>query len=393
MLRNHGVNLKQLYASEGADATCGKLRDALEAKELKPEDFSLREIAEAFCGHDWVRQLNPRYAGSQLITAQEDAVDLTAFSNITGQIFYNKVMSGYQEADGGLFDQLCTVIPTDLSGEKIPGVTHVVDEEFEVHPGKEFPETGFGEDYQETPATTKRGEMISILKETIFFDRTGLVLRECGTIGKRQATGRLKRLLKVIIGAVNNYKWMGTSYNTYLTVGNWVNKKVSHTITDWTDFEDLELLWADMTDPSTGNPIELGQALQILCTPALKHTVRRILHATEVDYGNTTSATAPVTKGANPLQGWQDPIVSRLLYQLLQSELSFSAANAGGTMIAGDFKQAFWYMQNWPITVIQAPPNNPEEFRRDVVGQWRCSERGVPAVGDPRYVIFSQPQA
>lgn len=393
MLANHGVNLKRLYAAEGAEATCDKLKGALVDGELKPEDFSIREIAEAFCGPDWVKKLHPRYAGSQLVTAAESDVDVTAFSNITGQIVYSKVMQGYQEADGGLFDRLCTVIPTELSGEKIPGVQRVKDEEDIVHPGMPYPETGFGEDYQETPATTKRGEMISILKETIFFDRTGLVLRECGTIGNRQATGRLKRLLKVIIGSINNYKWRGTSYNTYLTTGNWVNKIVSHAIADWTDFEDFELLWADMTDPDTGNPIELAAALDTLCTPALKHTIRRILHTTEVDYGDTTDATKAVSKAPNPLQGWAEPIISRFLYQLLQSELSFSSTNAKGTAICGDFKKAFWYMQNWPITVVQAPPMNPEEFRRDVVGQWRCSEMGVAAVGNPRYVIFSQPQA
>lgn len=393
MLRNHGVNLKQLYASEGAEACCDKLKTALVQGELKAEDFSLREIAEAFCGPDWVKALTPHGSGDQLVTAAEAPVDQTAFSNITGQIVYSKVLAGYNEADGGLFDRLCTVQPTVFDGEKIPGMGGIKDEEFEVPAGKEFPETGFGEDYQETPRTTKRGERISILKETVFFDRTGQVLRQAQGIGKRQATGRLKRLLKVVIGSVNNYKWRGTSYNTFLTSGNWINKVASHTIADYTDFEDLELLWADMTDPDTGNPIDLAPSLDVLVTPRLKHTVRRILNSTEVDFGDNTDATKPVTKGANPLEGWNQPIVSRFLYQLLQSELSFSSSNAGGTLIAGDFKQAFWYMQNWPITVIQAPPNNPAEFERDVVAAWRCSERGVPAVANPRYVIFSQPQA
>lgn len=393
MLRNHGVNLKQLYASEGAEACCDKLKTALVEGELKPEDFSVREIAEAFCGPDWVKSLSPHHSGDQLVTAAEAPVDLTAFSNITGQIVYSKVLEGYKEADQGLFDRLCTVVPTVFDGEKIPGMGGIKDEEFEVPAGKEFPETGFGEDYQETPRTTKRGERISILKETVFFDRTGQVLRQAQGIGSRQATGRLKRLIKVIIGAVNNYKWRGTSYNTYLTAGNWVNKIVSHAFVDYTDFEDLELLWADMVDPDTGNPIDLSPSLDILVTPRLKHTVRRILNSTEIQVGSTTSATVPVQTAANPLEGWNQPIVSRLLYQLLQSELGFSAADAGGTAIAGDFKKAFWYMQNWPITVIQAPPNSPAEFERDVVAAWRCSERGVAAVGNPRYVVFSQPQA
>ena len=393
MLKNHGVNLKQLYASEGATATCDKLRGALIAGELKPEDFSVREIAEAFCGNDWVNKLNPARQGDMLVRAEEESVDLTAFANITGQIVYSKILEKYKEADGGLFDQLCTVVPTSFSGEKIPGTGKILDEEYEVHPGKEFPETGFGEDYQETPETTKHGLAISILKETVFFDRTGLVLRDAGAIGDRLATGRLKRLLKVVIGAVNNYNWRGTAYNTYLTTGSWVNKYASHALVDYTDLEEAELLWADMTDPDTGNPIEIApSSKKMLCTPHLAFTARHIVQATEVEIG-AISASVPLRRGPNPVQGYGQPIVSALMYQLLQSQLSFSAANSKGVWIIGDFKRAFWYMQNWGLTVVQAPQNNPDEFKKDVIAAWRGSERGVAAVGNPRHVIFNQPQA
>lgn len=391
MLRDHGILLKKMYESEGPRATCEKLRLALTNGELQHADFSFREIAEAFMGPDWVRGLDPHRAPDGLVRVQEDAVDSTAFANISGQLMYSAVLEGYREADQGLFDQLCTTIPTRLSGEKIPGIGSITDEEYEVPEGMPFPETQIGEDYQETPATTKRGEIISLTKEAIFFDRTGILLRQAGRIGERQATGRLKRLIKVIVGAVNNYKWRGTSYNTYLTSGSWINKIVSHTIADWTDFEDLEILWEEMTEPDTGNPIVLGASKQVLCTLGLSHTIRQILNATEVR-DKTNSGNRDTLK-PNTLQGWQPPIVSSFLYQLLKSELSFSSAEARGTMIAGEFKKAFAYMENWPITVIQAPPNSPAEFERDIVQRWRCSERGVAAVWNPRYVIFSQPQA
>lgn len=390
MLKNHGVNLKQLYASEGADATCGKLKGALLAGELKPEDFSVREIAEAFCGHDWVNRLDPRRQGDVLVRAQEESVDLTAFANITGQIVYSKILEKYKEADGGLFDQLCTVVPTSFSGEKIPGTGKILDEEYVVHPGKEFPETGFGEDYQETPETTKHGLAISILKETVFFDRTGLVLRDAGAIGERLSTGRLKRLIKVVAGLVNNYNWRGTAYNTYLTSGSWINKFVNHQLVDYTDLEEAELLWADMTDPDTGNPIDLGVSKSMLVTPHLAFTARHIINATEIQVGDTTNASAPVRKNTNPVQGYGNPIVSAFLYQLLQSVGGLTAAQAKQVWIIGDFKKAFWYMQNWGLTVIQAPQNNPDEFKKDVIAAWRGSERGVAAVGNPRYVIFNQ---
>lgn len=388
MLRNHGVHLKGLYESMGAVACCEMLKEALIKKELKPEDFSVREIAESFLGHEWVRRLNPSSQHDGLIRAEEAAVDVTAFANITGQIFYTKVFQGYEQADAGLFDRLCTVVPTTLSGEKIPGVGRIKDEEFIVPDGMPFPETGFGEDYQETPVTTKRGEIISLTKETIFFDRTGLVLKRAGEIGERQATGRLKRLLKVVIGAVNNYKWRGTSYNTYLTSGNWINDAGSNELVDWTNVEKAELLFADMLDPDTGNPIEIPQGKELLVPPAKMHTARRIIHATELRQGSQSGDLQ--TYSSNTIAGYGEPIVSALFYALLKSELSLSAANAKKYWITGGFKQAFWYMQNWPLAVVQAPPNAEAEFERDIVARWRCSERGVAAVGNPRFVVISK---
>jgi hypothetical protein len=255
-----------------------------------------------------------------------------------------------------------------------------------------FPETGFGEDYQETPATTKRGEIISLTKETIFFDRTGLVLKRAGEIGERQATGRLKRLLKVVIGSINNYKWRGTSYNTYLTSGNWVNDAGSNELVDWTNVEKAEVLFSDMRDPDTNNPIEIPQGKELLVTPRKMHTARRIIHATEIRHGTQggTGADGIQTYSSNTITGYGDPIVSALFYALLQSELSVSAVNAAKYWITGGFKQAFWYMQNWPLQVVQAPPNAEAEFERDIVARWRCSERGVAAVGNPRFVVISK---
>ena len=393
MLNLLGVNLKGLYESEGAVITVHKLRAALEAGELKPEDFSLRELFEAFCGVQALNRLDPRNPGDMIIGVKEEAVDSTAFSNITGQILYNRIMQGWRDADQGLFDRMVTTIPTVFNGEKIPGVTAIDDEEFQVPEGMEFPRGGFGEDYLETPATTKYGQIVEVTKEAIFFDRTGLVLNRAATVGQRLAYGKMKRILKVIIGAVNNHKWKGTTYNTYQTaLGTWINKKVSHTITDWSDLEEMELLWADMTNPDTGNALEMPIRKQVLCSPHKKFTMRRILNATEIRQGDGSAGNAD-THSSNPLDGYEEPIGSALFYQLLQSALSLSAANAKNVVIIGNFPEAFWYMQNWPITVVPAPSNSEPEFSRDVVSRFKASERGVAFAREPRKVIWAQQHA
>ena len=44
-------------------------------------------------------------------------------------------------------------------------------------------------------------------------------------------------------------------------------------------------------------------------------------------------------------------------------------------------------MENWPITVTQAPPNSEAEFTHDIVARFKASERGAAAVLNPRYVV------
>jgi hypothetical protein len=70
--------LKQMYAAQGAEKTVRHLQEALEQGHLKPEDFSIRELAEATLSPERVRQMDPRQGGAALLEAGE-AVDVTAF--------------------------------------------------------------------------------------------------------------------------------------------------------------------------------------------------------------------------------------------------------------------------------------------------------------------------
>ena len=64
-----------------------------------------------------------------------------------------------------------------------------------------------------------------------------------------------------------------------------------------------------------------------------------------------------------------------------------SATNAKKWWFLGDFRRAFAYMENWPITVTQAPANSEADFNQDIVLRFKASERGAAAVINPRYVI------
>ena len=43
-------------------------------------------------------------------------------------------------------------------------------------------------------------------------------------------------------------------------------------------------------------------------------------------------------------------------------------------------------MENWPITVVQAPANSEAQFNQDIVVRFKASERGTPAIMEPRRI-------
>ncbi|MCR9120595.1 MAG: hypothetical protein NXI22_26980, partial [bacterium] len=84
-------------------------------------------------------------------------------------------------------------------------------------------------------------------------------------------------------------------------------------------------------------------------------------------------------RSANPLAGESYPVVS--------SQYVKQRTGSDTTWFIGEPKKAFKYMENWPITTVQAPANSHDEFHRDIVVQYKTSERGAPAVLDPRYMV------
>ena len=254
---------------------------------MKPEDFSIRELAEVTLSPERVRQMDPRQGGACLLEAG-DGVDVTAFSNITGQVVQAKILEAYAQ-EAFVLSRLVETIPTRLDGERIPGIGRISDEVAEVQPGMPYPSLGFGEDYIDTPQTTKHGFIVPVTKEAIFFDRTHLVLQRAAEVGEVLGLNKEKRLIDLLIGATNNYKWKGAAYNTYSSTGtgvapdgNWVNQ-MTEELVDWTDVDAAEQLFADILDPNTGEPV-LIQATTVLVMPAYRHAAHRMFNAAEIDY-------------------------------------------------------------------------------------------------------------
>lgn len=376
--------LKRRYELEGPHNTVVHLGEALRQRHVRADDFSLRDLAEALVpdGREWVRTLDPRTASGVPLLESGDGVDVTAFLNITGQVIYSKIMEAYTQ-EAFIVSKLVQTIPTRLDGEKIPGISRVKDQIDEVAPGMPYPSLGFGEDYIETPSTTKRGFIVPVTREAIFFDRTNLVLSRAAEVGEILGLNKEKRLIDLVIGTTNNYRWRGTDYDTYQTATPWINLLTGNELIDWTDVDAAEQLFADILDPNTGEPI-LVTPSTVLVMPAYRHAAQRVFNAAEVRYQPADAAT--LTVAANPFS----------TYQVYESRLTYRRIIAGGAAaddakkwwFMGDFSRAFAYMENWPITVTQSPLNSEADFNNDIVVRFKASERGAAAVINPRYIVM-----
>jgi len=380
--------LKQMYDLSGPEKTVRHLQEALEQGHLRPEDFSIRELAEATLSSERVRQMDPRNGGAALLEAGE-AVDVTAFSNITGQVIRSKILEAYQQ-EAFAVSKLVDTVPTRLDGERIAGMGRVSNEAAEVAPGMPYVNLGFGEDYIDTPQTAKHGFIVPVTKEAVFFDRTNLILQRAAEVGEVLGLNKEKRLVDLVIGAMNNYKWKGVSYNTYSGTGtgtapdgSWINV-TDQELLDWTDVDAAEQLFADILDPNTGEPV-LIQATTVLVMPAYRHAAHRVFNAAEITY--TTAGETVATTAANPL-GRYRVAESRLAYRRVIAS-GQAAAAAKKWWFIGDFKKAFAYMENWPITVTKSPVHGEAEFSQDIVVRYKASERGAAAVINPRYIVKS----
>lgn len=375
--------LKRRYELDGADKTTSHLCEALADKSLSPTDFSIRDLAEALIpdGREWVRTLDPRSGMPTSLMESGDGVDASAFRTVTSQVIQSKILEAYTQ-EAFVASKLVDTIPTRLDGEKIPGVSRISDQIDEVGPGMPYPSLGFDEDYIETPSTTKRGFIVPVTREAIFFDRTNLILTRASEVGEVLGLNKEKRLLDLIVGVANNYKNRGVEYDTYQASGPWENILTGNELVDWTNVDAAEQLFANLLDPSTGEPVLL-RGTTALVMPAYRHAAHRTFNATEISYASTGGQTA--TTASNPLGSYQVE-ESRLAYRRVISS-GVAADDAKKWWFLGDFRRAFAYMENWPITVTQAPVGSDADFTNDIVLRFKASERGAAAVINPRYVV------
>lgn len=379
-------------ARKGGAASLGvfyaNVREAIESGHLVPAELSLRGLFEELVpnGRELVQSFNPRNTVNGYdIVALEAAgvVDSAAFSNINGQLLITTVLQNWNNPDL-IWRDLVTVMPTPLNGERLAGITVPADEIQTVPEGEAFGKTGLNEQFIDTPVIPKKGTTIGITKEAIFYDRTGLILANAGKIGEAMAMNLEKRVLDVVLGIVNNYRRNGADViNTYQTTSPYVNVKTSNPLVDYRSIKAAANQFGDMVDPDTGEPIIVSYNT-LVCPYEMSIEAQRIIGASSVRVASGDAFLADPTDNAEVQTYSNQPLRNPIAVK--SNAYVKARTSSASTWFLGDFKRAFYLMENWPIQVIQAPANSAAEFERDIVAQFKVTHKATPVVVEPRHV-------
>lgn len=390
--------------------------ESLSEGKITPEDVSIREIAEGLLGPDWANkmmqggcrmQIPHQFSGDPYLgvplgyfSESGDAVDSSAFADITGQILFQEIKRMYTAANF-MADQLCRVMPVtnrNLKEEKVPYLSTVVDRPPHVQEGMPYPRTQFNQQYVTLPAPIKFGEICAVTMEMIFSDHTQQAREAAGKVGEATAMQKEFMILQAVLGITNTYKFNGTSYNTYYKAsdsGPFTNKVASLPLTDAETINTLEQTLGEMTDPVSGKPI-LVQPTLLLTMPYRFRLARRIMAASELRVGDGASNSI-ATYSPDLLEDY--PVAkTRYGYFLLTSSATptgndlvgggLTATQAKEYGILGNFPEAFRWRQVFGLQTFLAPPQAPEDFNNDIVLQVKAREYGNIGVYDPRHVVL-----
>lgn len=377
-----------LLEAEGrSDELMDDVQLAFESGDSKPREYNIREaFMELVEGGD--RVLREWQRGNEVNLME--ANPLNAFGRITEKVVRGEVVEGFEDPAfiGG---SLATTKPTDqYDGERIPGMTRLGNASEQVGIAQPYPESTFTEDYVDVPETIKKGNIVSLAKEHVMADRTGLLLDRAREVGYWLGYDKETRVIDVVLGSAGaTYKRRERDavvvYSDNSGDHDWDNLLASEPLVDWTSVEAMELAFDAILDPNTGEPVMI-MPNTIIVPSALKYTAKRILNATNISktsdtWDNTVSATAAdvrtVTESANPIGN----------YTVLSSPLVKKIGGSATTWWAGDFMRAFDYRENWPVTVAQQGADSNSSFERDIVMRFKASERGVCTPINPYYAV------
>lgn len=377
--KDHGVEIGQRRHYE-------ELKKLVEARQLKLTDcrMGIRSIFEEFVPNG--RYYTDHWRNGEMIPIREavDAVTTADFSNIIGQLSFSSVLE-HLDTVPMIGRELVDIVPTRTSRkEMIPTVGGLGDVAGEVAEGAEYPLVGVAEEWVTAPKKTKHGFRIGITKEMIAEDLTGELISRAQSVAESIGINMEKEILNMALGQTDTYSRNDGAqqaiYGDTHTNGTFDNLAASNALADYTDIENALLLFDEMTDLNTGEPVAITGQLDLVVPNALWMTAAKILNATEIITGADSASIRTIS--ASPLK-LQNIRTIRLVTSPYVSDQTSSTT----TWFIGNFKKAFQYREFWPVQVEQAGRESEDSFKRDIDFQAKVSRHGSPVAVRPQYAI------
>jgi len=413
---------------------------------VKPESFSLRSLAFAIFGEDgWERGLRRPMAGEVMEAVSGDVLeagndiipqqfaDVTVYNEAAAGLFEVKILEGYNRPSFSLTNLVQTV-PSLRRTEKFIGISTPADNAQDRLPGQRHPRMELQERYVTTPETQNKAQAVDVTMEAIKWDLTRQLMENAELVGMTIGLRKEYSIIDVALGIVNPYTYNGTAYYTYVNPADaayWGNL-YQNDITDWTALDLVERALSKMVDQETGQPIVVD-AQDLVCMPGRKRILQHVLNTSQTRmarYAPSYSALGAWPEGTadvgsvgysnNPVRGdWKDPVVSQYVYKRAIDNTAQGASGGPGLVyrandqqtlsafssetiqtvglnyadsiwLAGNFRKAFVYVENFPLTTVRAAPTSYEMADRGLVLSIFCDQMGAAGVLDPRFVVRCQ---
>lgn len=333
------ASFRDLYESQG-EATPNVVRELLESKKVKPENFSLKEIWEAV-----ERDKEGR------IRNVSEALTSDMFPTITGEIINRKILDAYMNAET-IGDMLCETVPSNMEIDTYAGFSEVEMPE-EVLQTAPYKDSSMSEKYV-TVQHQKFGRLLSVSEEAVQFDKTGQILLRAQRIGEKAALYREKMIVEGVQDINSNvFKPSGVATAFYRSSDNGVYRTNNATSASFGEAginAALKLLH-NMKDEN-GNFVLIPTGnLKCLVPFDLWTQAMQMVRSTLVPEGNENAS--------NIFQGMFDVLTS-----------PYITAKSATTWYIGDFKQDFVWSEVWPLQTF-TDTTGVQAFERDIKARFK----------------------
>lgn len=358
--------------------------DGSKIKPVPASDFSIRALWEGLVGPvEDTLQFVQNHMGYVEMPVME-AVTSSAFPSAVGQLISRSVIDGYADEAGFIGDQLVSTMDSRLRGERIVGFTSLQGPK-PVQEGMTYEESSFTEKYV-TSRETKRGRLLSVTEEAVYFDQTGQILNRAMQLGFMSRQERERRIIRAVIDADSGeavYQPSGAAEQLY-SAGNNNLLSTATPLVDWTDIQ--EVLTFHATNITDDRQADDGIPAQ-----PLVWMPRILLTATELAGVAARIVSAVEDRQNNMITGGMArqivPGIRALSSPFIDNATDGDQWDDGSDWFLGDFQRQFKYKQIWPLQTLRAPAQNDEQFERDIVARFKVREYGDVVAVDERWVI------